>query len=109
MAVIASGGLVQHEAAEPDKCFRREVRRALGDLITPEAIMAIIDRLHAAGHAAIKGGASEQDLEDRMLLAAAVETQSRGYSGADVGKIVTFAFEAWDRLLPERRRARKHR
>ena len=104
LAVVAAGGVVQREVAEPDKRFRRDVRRALGDLISAETMKEIINKFHAAGHAAVRSG--DPGHPDRMLMALALDTRARGFIDPDVGKIATFAIEAWDWILQDRRAAR---
>jgi hypothetical protein len=104
MAVVAAGGVVQREVAEPGKRFRRDVRRALGDLISPETMMEIINKFHAAGHAAVRSG--DPDYPDRMLMALGLDIRAHGLIDPEVGKIASFAIEAWDGILSERRRAK---
>jgi hypothetical protein len=101
LATLAAGGVVKREVPEPDRRFRRDVRRALGDLITPETMMEIIDKFHATGHAAIQRG--DPDYADRMLMALGLDIRARGFTDPDVGKIATFAIEAWDRLMQDLR------
>jgi hypothetical protein len=104
LTTIATGEMVQREVAEPDKRFRRHIRRALGDLITPETMMEIIEKFHAAGHAAIRRG--DPDYAD---LALGLDIRARGFTDPDVGKIATFAIEAWDRIIQDVRAGRGQR
>ena len=78
--------------------------RALGDLISAETMKEIINKFHAAGHAAVRSG--DPGHPDRMLMALALDTRARGFIDPDVGKIATFAIEAWDWILQDRRAAR---
>jgi hypothetical protein len=69
--------------------------------------MEIIEKFHAAGHAAIRRG--DPDYADRMLMALGLDIRARGFTDPDVGKIATFAIEAWDRIIQDVRAGRGQR
>jgi hypothetical protein len=104
LSEIAAGRVVTREEREKDAVnerFRRDVRAALGDLISPEEICLLIEKLGAA--------AMNANNEDDVLEALGKEVRSRGFPDARIGDIVIFVVEAWNRLHMEVRRARGRR
>ena len=90
MAAAAAGGAAQRKVAEPEQRFRRDVRRALGDLISAKTMKEIINMFHAAGHAAVRSGDPGHPISP-SADGVALDTRRGLSTDPDVGKIATFA------------------
>ena len=88
-------------AAETER-YKRELRAALGNIISSEEMIVVIDELHNASQA----GTNNQH---EALSVVAAKVRSRNFPENQVGQIVTFALAEYNRMIAIIQRERGQR